>query len=149
MKTLTALGLIATLFSVQEYPVVYSDLTLNNILMVYGGQSREIPMCQFGIEQNGLRIVTELKLPYISESNDSSAFFYSGPCESPFYLGMLHNHPRGFCSPGDMDIDRFINDEQATIETIVCGVDMETGAVTLNHTLKEDLPDSLIQRYKR
>lgn len=149
MKSLTTLGLIATLFSAQEYPVVYAELPFNNIFMVYEGQDREIPLCQFGFEQRGVRFVTGLKIPYIIESTDSMAQFNISPCNSPFYLGIIHNHPKGYCSPGELDLDRFINDERASIETIVCDVDMGTGAVTMNHTLKEDLPDSIIRKYKR
>ena len=117
--------------------------------MVYNGQQREIPMCQFGFEQDGVRFVTEVKLPYITESTDSMASFNMSACDSPFYLGLVHNHPSGYCGPGEMDLDRFINDERASIETIICGIDTEDDGIIMNHTTKESLPDSLVARLKR
>jgi len=135
--------------STEHYSVVYQPLPLNNILTIYDGQDREIPMCQMGYEQNGVRVVTNLILPYVFESTDSMASFNITPCDFPNYLGIIHNHPSEFCIPGEMDMDRFVNDERASIETIVCGTNIENGAVTMSQTIKEDLSDLIIEKYKR
>lgn len=148
MKTLTTLGLIA-LLSVQEYPVVYYEIPLNNILMVYADQPREIPMCQFGYVQNNIRFVTNVKLPYVMESTEEMADFYRPHCDVPNYLGIIHNHNNGICIPSEVDLERFVNDEKASIESIVCFANVEQNRIRMNHFMKSEIPDSIIRRYKR
>ena len=149
MKTIATIGLIASLLAPQKYPVVYYEQTLNNILMVYADQPREIPLCQFGFEEDGVRVVTDVKMPYVLESTETMANFYRPDCDASDYLGIIHNHNNGVCFPSEVDLERFINDEEASIESIVCYANVKNNHLTMNHYIKDQLSDSIIERYKR
>ena len=149
MKTIATIGLIAALFTSQPYPVIYDDLALNNILMVYADQPREIPMCQFGFERNGIRFVNEVRIPYVIESTETMADFYRPNCDSPDYLGIIHNHNNGICFPSEVDLERFINDDEASIESIVCYANVKNNHLTMNHYIKDQLSDSIMRMYKQ
>lgn len=163
MKKLATLGLIGALLGgqvsaqqegthqedVKKYPVVYHEVPFNNILMIYANQPREIPLCQFGYEQNGVKFVDEVRLPYVIESTETMANFYRPHCNSPKYLGILHNHNNGICLLSEVDLERFINDDKATIESIVCYASVENNQIRMNHFIKSEIPDSIIKRFKR
>lgn len=126
----------------QEVPVYFTHLVTNNIIYIYDGLEREIPLCLYGTERNGEYIVNDTQMPFLyeSEQNDSldvaRARFASNSCPKVNYLGMAHNHPNGPCKPSEVDKERFENDRYARIEVIVCNADRHENNARINVTTK-------------
>lgn len=119
-------------FQFGDKKVYYSSTVLNHLSYVYDDMPRELAYCLMGAEigENDFA-VQDVVYPFHQESTNVNAKFDHGSCYNrEGYLGLVHNHPNGNCTPSTIDLIRFQNDKNAKLEMIVCG------AVRENQTLK-------------
>lgn len=93
-----------------------------NLLNVYDSVEKETPFCLHGVEtENDEYVITRLQTPRMISSTEHSATLDNTNCANQSdYLGMIHNHPSGICVPSEIDIYRFMNDEDTLVEVIAC-----------------------------
>lgn len=133
MKKLVLLALLGC--SAQPPTKVhYMPNVLNNLINIYDNRSREMPICLLGNKKGDTYIIDDIKIPVIYSANNVSTSFSPEICQNKKYLGMIHNHS-DYCQPSEVDINRFIHDKKAKIETIVCEVAYPDG-IRLSTTRK-------------
>mgnify|MGYP001596465748 CR=1 FL=1 len=145
VKTATLIGAVSSCspaynYSYQAFLTIprmhVSHKLQNNFLFIYSGMDSEIPMCLIGTEgQDGIRIRDGVIPPVMFTTTDSSTFDMNYCHKQRDYIGIAHYH-NGACYPSPVDIERFVNDERAKLELIVCDVDKEEGRVGMNFTFK-------------
>jgi len=136
----------------EKHQVVYSPKVTNFINYIYDKKTKEFPLCVLGKREGNTYYVNDLRIPSVSQSTDSKASYNGEDCTSlDGYLGVAHNHPGEtlFCEPGGIDLKRFINDERAQIEIIVCRVNSDSTQADIKVFYKELLSQGLINLFKR
>lgn len=140
---LTSCATTSTISSTNLEPIVdnrviYSPKAINSFLYIYHGQTREIPLCMEALRVDSNYVVYDVKIPLIVHSDSTSSQFLRLSCESPYYVGIAHNHPIGNCQASQVDLERFYSDERARIESIICQTSIERDEVRIM-TLNKDL----------
>lgn len=128
----------------QPLTAVYSNNVINILGILYYQTQLEIPLCMIGQRIENRYYVNELVFPTIISSSQRGSRFDSFNClNNKDYLGIIHNHNKVFCGPSTIDLKRFVYDERAKLETIVCDVyyNPETGTADSiqAYTLYKDL----------
>lgn len=123
----------------------------------YSDRKIEIPYCVVGQKNGNEYYVNDLVFPHILKSTDTSSVLLR--CKVKNYLGLLHNHsqkPRtdGKCVISGDDLRRFINDDNAKLEIIVCSVFIgkdpaESNILRIKTIFKDMIPKDTIEKYKK
>ena len=133
----------------EDYKIQYDGLTVNNIINIYHGRKKELPICQLGTRVGNTFRVTDIKLPRILNVTDSMTRYDPSVCrDDKRYLGMLHNHNDGNCNPSLVDAYRFVHDDPAKIESILCELKYEEGTMRVNTIFKERIAKTTIDSIK-
>lgn len=104
-----------------------SDRVKKNLDYAYSGMKKEFPLCLFGEQADSTLRVTGLGVPRVLASDEVSARYTNVRCRARSdFLGMAHNHGKGFCAPSDTDLERFFYHSKAKIEVITCQVSGKT-----------------------
>ena len=112
--------------SQDQKPVVLATKVINNLAFLYDGIPREIPLCLRGTETSLFFYIRDVALPIIIANSDTSASYIQESCYAwQDYLGMAHPHTivEGYqdqCGASTVDYNRFIEDEKARLEMVVC-----------------------------
>jgi len=125
----------------ENVPIVFSPKVTNNLIFVYSGLRREFPLCAEGYRQGGVYGVMDVSIPVILGSDSVSSRFLPGSCGSPFYVGMIHNHPVGNCVVSVVDYDRFRRDKRALLEIIVCDASIKGDSLVVYNLVKGGVKD--------
>jgi len=122
----------------EKLPVWFSPKVLNNMVFLYDGLPFEFPLCALGDRVDSLYHVHDVSIPVLTERSDSSASFIPISCLSPEYLGMIHNHPTGWCGMSLADTKRFRDDSFARLEMVVCEANIERDTLRIYTMVKND-----------
>ena len=90
---------------------------------VYGAAEKEIPLCLFGVENDGRVVLERTAFPDQLSTTDSTVTFDGASCEvQPDFLGYVHNHdpPESLCKPTPLDKVRFNLNSDSKVELIAC-----------------------------
>lgn len=107
-----------------------------NLTIIYSKIDKELPFCLHGEVREDSIFVDDIMFPRLINISDTSAIKDSDPCKArDDYIGLIHNHGRGSCTPSPTDIRRFVYNYEALIETIVCS----RGTEKFNVFVKRDV----------
>lgn len=122
---------------VQINRVQYTPRIVNTLMNIYDGRVRELPVCLLGKVNKNTYVVDDIKIPEILTADETSTSFNPKDCQdNKKYLGIMHNHS-DYCYPSMIDLNRFISDKKAKIESIVCGV-VYPDSVNIMTVIKND-----------
>lgn len=100
---------------------------LNNILQVYDRQNREIPLCLYGRQMGENFYITDTSIPVIGQSTDDFATWDLATCtDRRDFIGMVHNHPTGYCGHSRTDYISLLRHEKIRVSIVACDINSET-----------------------
>ena len=136
----------------EKHQVFYAPKVTNTLISIYDKKTKGFPLCSLGYRKGNSYFIEDLKAPTIISYADPTTFYNREDCTNlSNYIGMIHNHTGDTisCQPGHIDLRRFINDEKAQIEIIVCNADSDSTQTNIRAWYKELLPQSLINLFKQ